>query len=80
VSASLGIQAEVLVQDAAEHGFMLIPASLFFVNAPESPSMRFNMGWSNDKRLFPYFAERTGPPEMTSTEFSRPAHETHTTS
>jgi DNA-binding transcriptional MocR family regulator len=53
-----GIQPEVLVQDAAEHGFMLIPGSLFFVNAPESPWMRFNMGWANDKRLFQYFGQR----------------------
>ena len=53
-----GIQAEVLVQDAAEHGFMLIPGSLFFVNPPESNWLRFNMGYSNDKRLFQYFSER----------------------
>jgi DNA-binding transcriptional MocR family regulator len=48
----------VVVADAAERGFRLFPGSLFFVNAPETNWMRFNMGWANDKRLFQYFAER----------------------
>jgi DNA-binding transcriptional MocR family regulator len=53
-----GVQAEVLVQDAAEHGFLLIPGSLFFVNTPESPWMRFNLGHANDARLFKYLGDR----------------------
>jgi len=78
---SEGIQAEVLAQDAAEHGFMLIPGSLFFVNAPESPWMRFNMGWANDKRLFKYFAERLPVlHEMTASEFRHPMRKGHTAS
>jgi hypothetical protein len=43
--------------------------------------MRFNMGLSNDKRLFQYFAERLPVlQKMTSAEFSRPAQKSHTTS
>ncbi|MBX9632910.1 MAG: PLP-dependent aminotransferase family protein [Burkholderiales bacterium] len=53
-----GVQPEVLIQDAAQHGFMLIPGSLFFVNTPQSPWMRFNMGYTNDRRLFQYLSER----------------------
>lgn len=53
-----GVQSEVLVQDAAQHGFMLIPGSLFFVNTPQSPWLRFNMAYANDRRLFQYFSER----------------------
>ena len=60
---------------------MLSPGSLFFVNARESPWMRFNMGWSNDKRLFQYFAQRLPVlQKMTSTEYSRQAHKSQTIS
>lgn len=43
--------------------------------------MRFNMEWSNDKRLFQYFAERLPVlQKMTSSEYSRPPHKSHTIS
>lgn len=57
------------------------PRLVLFVNAPESAWMRFNMGWSNDKRLFQYFAGRLPVlQKMASTEFSRPAQKNYTTS
>ena len=76
-----GIQPEVLVQDAAEHGFMLIPGSLFFVNVPETQWMRFNMGWANDKRLFQYLAQRLPVLQKAADpEFHRPAQTRRVTS
>ena len=49
-----GIHAETLVRDASEHGFVLTPGSLFYIDCEDSPWLRFNAAFANDARLFDY--------------------------
>jgi DNA-binding transcriptional MocR family regulator len=53
-----GVQGELLAQDAAGHGFFLLPGEPFSLAATDVSWMRFNMAWANDARLFRYLRER----------------------
>lgn len=49
-----GIHTETLVRDASEHGFVLAPGAIFFLDCEHSSWMRFNAGFANDARLLEY--------------------------
>jgi len=49
-----GIHTETLVRDASEHGIVLTPGALFFLDCEQSPWLRFNAASANDARLFDY--------------------------
>lgn len=53
-----GVDAETLVRDAAEHGFLLAPGAVFFLRPDPCPWLRFNVATANDARLFSYLRER----------------------
>ena len=48
------VHSETLVRDASEHGFVLAPGAIFFLDCEHSSWMRFNVGFANDAKLLDY--------------------------